>query len=138
VDIDTLARATYISLTTFRKDGTPVATPVWHARDGDTLVVVTEPSTGKAKRLRRSGHVLVAPCDMRGRATGEAVAGSARLQDAAETEATMALIRQRYGIQARLAFWRQGRKSKKGDRDTHVGIAIRIDGAGARADAAPR
>ena len=41
MDIDTLAKNKYISLTTFRKDGTPEATPVWLARNGDTLVVET-------------------------------------------------------------------------------------------------
>ena len=131
MDIDTLAKGKYISLTTFKKDGTAVATPVWLARDGDRLVVVTEPSAGKTKRLRNSGRVLVAPCDMRGRVNGEAVPGTATLQDAAGTDATLALIRKRYGIQARLAFWRQDRKAKKGERDTHVGIAIILDGAGA-------
>jgi len=95
MDIDTLAKAKYIALTTFRRDGTPVATPVWLARDGDTLVVVTEPSAGKAKRLRNDGRVLVAPCDMRGRATGDPSAGTAHLQDAAGTTASLALIRKR-------------------------------------------
>jgi uncharacterized protein len=135
VDIETLAKNKYISLTTFRKDGTPVATPVWVARDGDTVVVLTEPSAGKVKRLRNSGKVLVAPCDMRGRANGEAVPATALIQDAAGTTTTMALIRKRYGIQARLAFWRQDRKAKGGAGDAHVGIAISLDGAAASAAA---
>jgi len=129
MDIDTLAKSTYVSLTTFRKDGTPVATPVWLARDGDTLVVVTELSAGKVKRLRNSGRVLVAPCDMRGRVKGEAIPGTAELQDPAGTEATLALIRKRYGIQARLAFWRQDRKARTDAVGAHVGIAISLDGA---------
>ena len=128
MDIETLAKTRYLSLTTFKKDGTPVATPVWLARDGDTIVVLTEPSAGKAKRLRNSGRVLVAPCDMRGRPNGEAVPATATLQDAAGTDATMALIRKRYGIQARLAYWRADRKAKKGAAVAHVGIAIRFDG----------
>jgi PPOX class probable F420-dependent enzyme len=137
MDIDALAKAKYISLTTFKKDGTPVANPVWLARDGDRLVVLTERSAGKAKRLRNGGRVLVAPCDMRGRARGEAIEGTAQLQDAAETAATLALIRQRYGIQARLAFWRQDRKARGTQAGTHVGahvgahvgIAISLDGS---------
>jgi PPOX class probable F420-dependent enzyme len=130
VDIDTLANAKYLSLTTFRKDGTPVANPVWVARDGDRLVVVTERSAGKAKRLRNSGRVLVAPCDMRGRANGEAVPGTATLQDAAGTEASLALIRRRYGWQARFAFWRQDRKVKDDAGGAHVGISIGLDPGG--------
>jgi PPOX class probable F420-dependent enzyme len=133
MDIDALAKAKYISLTTFKKDGTPVTNPVWLARDGDRLVVLTERSAGKAKRLRNSGRVLVAPCDMRGRAQGEAIKGTAQLQDPAETAATLALIRQRYGIQARLAFWRQDRRAKGAQAGAyvgaHVGIAISLDGS---------
>ncbi|MDT0352926.1 PNPOx family protein [Pseudonocardia charpentierae] len=37
--IDDVAGERFVSLTTFRRDGTPVATPVWIARDGDALVV---------------------------------------------------------------------------------------------------
>jgi len=133
MDIDALAKAKYISLTTFKKDGTPVTNPVWLTRDGDRLVVLTERSAGKAKRLRNRGRVLVAPCDMRGRAQGEAIKGTAQLQDPAETAATLALIRQRYGIQARLAFWRQDRRAKGALAGAyvgaHVGIAIRLDGS---------
>jgi PPOX class probable F420-dependent enzyme len=140
MDIETLAKNKYLSLTTFRKDGTPVATPVWLARDGDTIVVVTEPSAGKAKRLRNSDRVLVAPCDMRGRVREDvaAVPGTAQLQGAEGTTTSMALIRKRYGIQARLAFWRQDRKARKHPGETHVGIAIRLVGAGTSAETAPR
>ena len=65
-DIDRLAAGKYLSLTTFRKDGSAVSTPVWVARDGDHLYVMTDPSSGKATRLRNSGRVRLAPCDMRG------------------------------------------------------------------------
>jgi PPOX class probable F420-dependent enzyme len=63
--IDALGSAKYISVTTFRKDGTPVATPVWLVRDGASLMVITDPTSGKAKRLRNNPAVLVSPCDMR-------------------------------------------------------------------------
>ena len=71
---DAFAKPKYLALTTFRKDGRAVSTPVWFAHDGDRLVVVT----GTRRRGRRSGsgtarRVLVAPCDMRGRPKGEAV-----------------------------------------------------------------
>jgi PPOX class probable F420-dependent enzyme len=130
MDVGTLAKSKYISLTTFRRDGTPVATPVWVAQQGDELVVYTARSSGKAKRLRNSGRVLVAPCDMRGRVTGDAVEGTARLQDEAETEVTISLIRQRYGIQARFLFWWDGRHAG-GAIGSQVGIAIRVGGSGA-------
>ena len=133
MDIDTLARAKYVSLTTFKKDGTPVATPVWLARDGDTLVVLSGPTSGKVKRLRNGGRVRVAPCDMRGRVKGDAVDGTAILQDAAGTVATHAAIKRRYGIQARIAYWREDRKVDGTGASAHQGIAIRLDGDGAAA-----
>jgi PPOX class probable F420-dependent enzyme len=126
MDVQTLAKSTYLSLTTFRRDGTPVATPVWLAQQGDELVVHTARSSGKAKRLRNSSRVLLAPCDMRGRVTGEVVEGTARLQDEAETAVTFSLIRQRYGLQARLLFWWNGRRAGGRPDGADVGIVIRL------------
>ncbi len=126
MDLETLARGRYLSLTTFRRDGTPVATPVWLARQGDELVVFTAKSAGKAKRLRNGDRVLLAPCDMRGRVTGDAVEGTARLQDEAETAATIGLIRRRYGVLGRLLFWWEGRRSRNLEASPQIGIAIRL------------
>jgi len=131
MDVETLAQNTYISLTTFRRDGTPVATPVWVAQLGDELRVFTERSSGKAKRLQHSGRVLLAPCDMRGRVTGDAVEGTARLQDDAETAVTLELIRRRYGLQARLLYWWDGRHAGGGSVDRRIGIAIRVNDSSA-------
>jgi PPOX class probable F420-dependent enzyme len=126
MDVGTLAKSRYLSLTTFRRDGTSVATPVWVARQGDELVVHTARSSGKAKRLRNSSRVLLAPCDMRGRVTGEVVEGTARLQDEAETAVTFSLIRQRYGLQARFLLWWNGRRAGGRPGGADVGIAIRL------------
>lgn len=62
-----LARSKYVRLTTFRRDGTPVATPVWVIGDGDRVLVVTDTATGKVKRIRHTPRVLLAPCDGRGK-----------------------------------------------------------------------
>jgi PPOX class probable F420-dependent enzyme len=67
-----------ISLTTFRRDGTPVATPINLAVDGQRAYFRTWSTSGKAKRLRRDSRVTVAPCTLRGRPTGEAVTAKAR------------------------------------------------------------
>ena len=98
----TLAESTYVSLTTFRRDGTPVATAVWVAADGDALVVVTGAESGKVRRIRANGNVTVAPCDVRGRVRGDAVPGRAVVQDDEGTARTLELIRKRYGLLARL------------------------------------
>ena len=62
-----LADEKYLLLTTFRRDGTPVPTPVWAAPLADgSFGFWTSSGSGKAKRLTRDGHVTVQPCDARG------------------------------------------------------------------------
>ena len=56
----------FVSLTTFRKTGVGVATPVWIAREGDALVVTTPSGSGKVKRLRNNARVELQPCSRRG------------------------------------------------------------------------
>ena len=97
-DLDRLGSARYVLLTTFRKDGTGVPTPVWAARDGDELVVFTAPDAGKVKRIRRDGAVTVGPCTWRGLPTGEPVAGHARLLDRAGVDRALRLIARKYGF----------------------------------------
>jgi PPOX class probable F420-dependent enzyme len=102
-EIERLGAATYLSLTTFRKDGTPVATPVWASRDGEHLYVWTETDAGKIKRLRNSGRVLLAPCDSRGGLQGAQVEGTAVVLDSAsDVERLKKLHRSKYGLQFRL------------------------------------
>lgn len=119
VSLESLARGKYLALTTFRKDGTPVTTPVWLVREEDRLLVTTQAASGKAKRIRNNGDVLVASCDMRGRPTGPQVAALARLQSEQETERTTKLVRRRYGILG----WLLTRRGRPEDR---VGIEITL------------
>jgi PPOX class probable F420-dependent enzyme len=113
VTLDDLGKAKYISITTTRRDGSAVATPVWLVRDGNALLVTTQGSSGKVKRIRNNPTVLVAPCDARGRLKGDQVSGTARLQDTQETERTTRLIRQRYGFLGWL-FTRRGGDDRQG------------------------
>jgi PPOX class probable F420-dependent enzyme len=63
---DEAAAARYVSFTTFRRTGEPVATPVWIAPDGDELLFVSEDPAGKLKRLRNNPAVELRPCSLRG------------------------------------------------------------------------
>ena len=72
-------RHAYLSLTTFRRDGRPVATPVWSAVDGDRIVVWSGAQEGKVKRLRNNARVMVAVCDYKGKVKGPAVDAIANL-----------------------------------------------------------
>jgi PPOX class probable F420-dependent enzyme len=95
---DEIVRSQYVSLTTFRRDGTPVATPVWHVLDGDDLVIISDADAGKVKRIRNSGRVVVTVCDLRGRIKpGAATAdGTARLLDESGTAAGRKLLARKY------------------------------------------
>ncbi|HEX2773373.1 MAG TPA: PPOX class F420-dependent oxidoreductase [Micromonosporaceae bacterium] len=121
--VERLGSERYVLLTTFRKDGRAVPTPVWVARDGAELVAWTVTTSGKAKRIRRSGEVTVAPCDARGRALGDAVAGRATIADAAGTERIRRLLKQKYGLIGWITI--NGSRLRRGETGT-VGIRIRI------------
>jgi PPOX class probable F420-dependent enzyme len=69
----------YISLTTFRKTGVAVPTPVWFGEEDDKLYVMTRSDMGKTKRVRNNPQVRVAPCTIRGKITGPEFAATARL-----------------------------------------------------------
>lgn len=71
--VPVLAGHRYLLLTTTKRDGTPVGTPIWFAPDGDALVATSEVDAWKVKRLRRDPNATVAPCDVRGRPLGRAV-----------------------------------------------------------------
>lgn len=77
----------YVLLTTYRKTGVPVGTPVWIARDGDELLVTTGGGSGKVKRLRHTSRVTLTPCDARGNPADDAdsVEATAVVRDDAMT-----------------------------------------------------
>lgn len=88
-------------LTTFRRDGTPVATPVWVVNlDGERLGFWTSSGSGKAKRLAHTARVTVAPSDARGRAKAgtEPVEATARLVTGAELEEIRKRVVAKYGV----------------------------------------
>lgn len=76
----TLAQEKYLSLVTYRKNGDPVATPVWVAGMGNELGVITEESAGKVKRIRNNPRVTLTPCDVKGKLLPGAVAVEATAQ----------------------------------------------------------
>jgi PPOX class probable F420-dependent enzyme len=93
-----IAASKQIGLTTFRKDGTPVATPVWHVAAGNTLTTVSAAGAGKVKRLRRNPQVEIVACDIRGKVApgAQPVRGTAVLLAPDGTEAARRLLEGRY------------------------------------------
>lgn len=91
----------YILFTTFRRDGTPVATPVWAVPlDGGRIGFWTSSGSGKAKRLAHTDRVTVQPCDARGRAKAGAqrIEGTARVVTGPEFDAIHDKVVAKYGF----------------------------------------
>jgi PPOX class probable F420-dependent enzyme len=94
---------THVLLVTYKRDGTPVPSPVWFAKDDDQLYVWTEVNAFKAKRLRNDERALLAPCSARGVPAGDPVAAVGRvLTDEAERARAAAVIRRSWGPGRRL------------------------------------
>lgn len=93
------ADADYVLLTTYKKDGTAVSSPLWAALDGDRLTMWTVTDSWKVKRIRRNPSVVVQACDMRGRKLfGEPVPGQAVILDADGSDRARRAIQKKYGI----------------------------------------
>lgn len=101
-----IGRHPYVSLVTYRRDGTAVPTTVWHVVDGRELFVISEAAAGKVKRIRRDPRVVVTVSSYGGKiAPGAPTAtGTARLLDDAGTTAVRTLIARKY-FSARLGYW---------------------------------
>ncbi len=97
-----LGEQQYVELTTFRRNGTPVATPVWIAPDGDELLIVTVDDTGKTKRLAHTARVELRPCDMRGRVAPDAPRYAAR---ARVERGAAAVARVKKAVGAKYGWW---------------------------------
>ncbi|MDQ0793044.1 PPOX class F420-dependent oxidoreductase [Streptomyces sp. B1I3] len=118
------ARSEYVSLITYRKDGTPVATPVWAAAEDGVLYIWTRSDSWKVERLRRDGRVRVTVCDVRGRVAEGAPSaeGRARLLDEAGTATVRKLLARKYTWK----YWLVERPAtvvRLGKRP-HTGIAV--------------
>ena len=99
-----LAGARYLSLATYRRNGTEVRTPVWFAHDGGRLHLFTAGDSGKVKRLRHTARARVAPCGGQGGLRGPWQDARARLIDDPATIARgHAALRAKYGWQMWLA-----------------------------------
>lgn len=97
----------YISLTTFRKNGQGVPTPVWFAEQDGKLVIMTRSDSGKYKRIRNNPSVRIAPCTISGKITGPDFPARASILPATDSEPVRKAIRAKYWL-ARLPFlWRK-------------------------------
>ena len=88
----------YLSITSFRRDGTGVATPVWFVQEAGRLLIQTDASSYKVKRIRRNPRVTIAPCTASGRLRGEPVTARADVLPGDECSRVKELIARKYRI----------------------------------------
>jgi hypothetical protein len=119
-----LANEEFVSITTFRRDGTPVSTPVWVAGENGNLLVITEAGSWKVKRIRRDGHVRIAPCSARGAIRGEQVEAEASIET--DTASAEKLLARKYGWKYRTYIRFSALSRRLRGRPTPAGVTIRI------------
>ncbi len=127
-ELDALFPGRYLSITSFKRDGTGIATPVWFVSDGARLFAFTDLDTWKIKRIRRNPRVLVASCWPWGKLRREPVPARAEvLTDTADLEHVRELLLARYTISYRavMFFYRLGRRVR-GKQTVADGAALAI------------
>ncbi|MDX3456397.1 PPOX class F420-dependent oxidoreductase [Streptomyces sp. ME02-8801-2C] len=122
-NLDRLGAGKYLLITSFRKNGTSVATPVWVVRDGDALGAWSAADAWKVKRIRNRADILVGPCDARGNPTGNSVPATAMILDQPATDVYRQLIARKYSVLGRLTLL--GSRLRRGKSGT-VGIRITL------------
>lgn len=99
-----LAQERFVAVTTYRRSGAAVSTPVWVVPDGDDLLVWTQADSGKVKRVRHDPRVDLAPCSRSGKVVGDAphVTGVATVHgDDAALAAVTSALKRKYGVEYR-------------------------------------
>ncbi|MGZ6669483.1 MAG: PPOX class F420-dependent oxidoreductase [Solirubrobacteraceae bacterium] len=127
-DLDSLFPGRYLNVTSFKRDGTGVATPVWFVSDGSRLLAFTDLQSAKIRRIRRNPHILVASCRPWGKLRREPIGASAEvLTETADLERVRKLLLARYRISYRvvLLFYRLGRRLR-GKQSVADGAALAI------------
>ena len=103
----------YLSLETYRKDKTPVKTPVWFVIDNDQLYITTRETTGKVKRLRNNQNARIAVCSMKGDIKSNWVdVGLENIPEESNVEKIVKLRKKKYGFSARLISMFTSQKGK--------------------------
>jgi len=125
-----IADEKFVSLTTYRKDGTTKELPVWIADLGDgTMGFTTHGESWKCKRIRNDNRVKLQPCDQRGNITAgtDIVTGTAVLGTGADFDRTRVEIKKKYGFMVTMIVAVnkvRGLFGKGGDSDTAVIITL--------------
>lgn len=127
-DLASLFPGRYLSITSFKRDGTGIATPVWFVSDGRRLFAFTDLHSSKIRRVRRNSHVLVASCWPWGTLRrGPVPARAEVLTDTADLERVRELLLAHYKISYRIVMfiYRLGHRTR-GEQTVADGAALAI------------
>jgi PPOX class probable F420-dependent enzyme len=127
-DLEAVFPGRYLSVTSFKRNGAGVATPVWFVSDGRQLFAFTDLHSPKVRRIRHNPHVLVASCRVNGKQRSEPVLARAQVLTAdTDLERVRTLLLDRYKISYRVVmlFYRLGRRLR-GKQSVADGAALAI------------
>ena len=103
---DALANSICMNVRSFRKDGTPVDTPMWTVQVDGTVGCYTDGRTFKLKRFKRNPNVWIAASDVWGRCSSPFYPAVCRIAtDPERRERTFAALREKYGIHWKMSLW---------------------------------
>jgi len=103
----------YLSLETYKRDSTPIQTPVWFVTENDQLYITTKETTGKVKRLRNNQNARIAVCSMKGDIKSDWVdVGLEKIPQESDVEKIVKLRKKKYGFSARLISMFTSQKGK--------------------------
>jgi len=101
--LEQFSKQKYINLETYKRDNTPIKTPVWFVIDNDLIYIITRESTGKVKRLKNNQNVRIVPCSFKGEIKSEWVNGKAQKIMGSEADKVIELRKKKYGFAVRLS-----------------------------------
>ena len=103
----------YLSLETYKRDSTPIQTPVWFVTENDQIYITTKETTGKVKRLRNNQNARIAVCSMKGDIKSDWVdVGLENIPEESDVEKIVKLRKKKYGCSARLISMFTSQKGK--------------------------
>ena len=103
----------YLSLETYKRDNTPIQTPVWFVTYKEQFYITTKETTGKVKRLRNNQNARIAVCSMKGDIKSDWIdVGVEKISEESNVEKIVKLRKKKYGFSARLINMFTSQKGK--------------------------
>lgn len=129
MDTSEIDDAKYVSMTTYKKDGTGVASAMWMAKRGDKFIAMTQADSWKIKRIRNNPDVELAVCDSKGKIPSGATrfSGKAKVVDGSAGQPIIDAVVNKYGISAKGMNAFMSLSNKLRGKKTAGRIAIEIE-----------